>query len=136
MNVMLPKIERINPSLTNGINCSQPKQMRGKALVDLMLEPELFTRCRDSKDELFPDEISMLPNSSYRAAGIAVIAIGVILVVVGASLVVFLIIKRRAIAKALVAHQEIRYERADSDDDGIGSIHTIKTSNNRRTDVF
>lgn len=60
----------------------------------------------------------------------------VLLTVIGLSFVTFIIIKRRAISKALSAHQEIRYERADSDDDGIGSVHSGMKANNRRTDVF
>lgn len=55
----------------------------------------------------------------------------VLLCVVGVSIVGFLLIKRRAIAKALVAHQEIRYERADSDDEGIGGIHSVSGKNRR-----
>ncbi len=51
--------------------------------------------------------------------------------IAGVSVVVFVVVKRRAIAKALVAHQEIRYERADSDDDGIGGIHPSSGKNRR-----
>lgn len=60
----------------------------------------------------------------------------VLMCVMAASAIVFAVIKRRAIAKALVAHQEIRYERADSDDDGIGSMNSVPGKNNRRNDVF
>ncbi|CAL8140087.1 unnamed protein product [Orchesella dallaii] len=130
---LMPKLERIKPGLINDINCAQPKAMRGRAITTLMVEPDLFSKCRDSKDELYPDEITIIQSSSYRAAGITILVIGILLIVIGVSVIGFLVIKRRAIAKALVAHQEIRYERAESDDDGIGSMHSGK---NRRPNVF
>ncbi|ODM91751.1 Leucine-rich repeats and immunoglobulin-like domains protein 2 [Orchesella cincta] len=130
---LMPKIEKMKTGLTNDINCAQPKAMRGRPITKLMLEPDLFSKCRDSKDELYPDEITIIESSSYRAAGITILVIGILLIVIGVSVIGFLVIKRRAIAKALVAHQEIRYERADSDDDGIGSMHSGK---NRRPNAF
>lgn len=55
----------------------------------------------------------------------------VLLAMVGVSVVVFIVIKRRAIAKALVAHQEIRYARAESDDDEIGGVNSSSGKNRR-----
>jgi len=113
--------------------------------VELGLEPETFSKCKPgggyglNGQKYISDEEAEAAYGVHQAAAVTVLVIGfvnfsyllsinfktttniflsfsVILVVIGLSILGVLVVKRRAIASALIAHQEIRYQRAGDDD--------------------
>jgi len=95
------------------LNCYAPENLRGTPLKKLLIEPEPLAHCI-SRDENTKEEYENLTDS-VKTAGVTILVIGIMCIVVGLSILGVLIVKRRAIAMSLMAHQQIRYERASSE---------------------
>jgi len=115
---LMPELIRTNPELTTNIRCNCPPEMKGDSIVELGMEPESFAKCSSSRRYLRGRGYGVENKYKYhQAAATTVLVIGIILIVIGLSIFGVLIVKRRAIAAALINHQQIRYQRAEEDDD-------------------
>jgi len=112
---LVTQIEQTTPALLTNIRCATPESMRDRLISTLSYEHEEFIPCMTGSKNLNGDYV--IPSYRYQATGIIILSIGVILIVIGLSIITVIVVKRRAIAHALMAHQQIRYERADTDEE-------------------
>jgi hypothetical protein len=115
IQTLVHQIAQTHPQNARDLVCTSPAPLVGDNLLDLSILPQIFSKCGTDSDE-FMGDVSQTNVPSYQAAGVTILTIGVILIVIGLAILSVIVVKRRAIAQALVHHQEIRYKRADMDD--------------------
>jgi hypothetical protein len=117
VNSLVDRIRRDMPQYVEDLTCAEPKELKGKAIKDLTDEPDVFSRCKSGGMSLEVDDFDASPTDPYRSAGFVALLIGMMLIIVAFSILGFIFMKRRAIAQALTAPSQIRYERADTEED-------------------
>jgi hypothetical protein len=119
VETLVPEIQSAKREFVLDVTCREPASMRGTSLVMLSLEHEEFLKCPSGSLSVGLDADVNLPTYQFQAAGVVILAIGVVLIVIGLSILTVLVVKRRAIAHALMVHHQIRYERAEQDEEDL-----------------
>jgi len=121
VEILIPEIQSAKKEYVLDVTCREPEKMRGTSLVMLSVEHEEFLKCPlgDGLSLGLNEEDLRLPTYQFQAVGVVILAIGVVLIVIGLSILTVLVVKRRAIAHALMVHHQIRYERAEQDEEDL-----------------
>jgi len=118
--VLVKQLHQSQKLLTRSLICKEPSDFSGRNILEIS-DNGVFAACDTATDKLRKSKESKSTSEiedDYSTAGLTLLFVGVLLIMAGLTILVFIAVKRKAITRSLmVPTTRIRYHGINTSED-------------------